>query len=197
MNHIYLVKSTVGEYDDRSERSLCAVTTEEKAKTLVQQFIELNQFNCAFETRKRNEFTHAWHNNHPRPEAPMKPKTPEGFHLLQNLLSIRKESLSLKTPQSSSFISLSQDIEENKKSFKALQDQHHANLKSFNDVMQAYHKVFDQYQKDFKIAEQEWFDKNYILPSHLNEVNEIADKENHYYSYSDIKYTYYKLDVIH
>lgn len=184
MENIYIVKNVVGQYDEQTERSLCAVTTEQKAATLVKQFVELNKFNCEFYQRVRDEFNRDWQVNHPRPEPPMKPKVPEGFHDLQRLIS--EKSYSDKT----------QDISHLKKLFKELQDLHHSNLNVFSKEEQAYNKVYSSYIENFLLSEKEWIDKNYTAPSHLKEAADIVDKENHPFD-SDNKYSYYKLGVIY
>lgn len=180
MNHIYIVKSVAGNYE-QVEWSLCAVTTEEKAAALVEQFVEFNEFDCSFNERMHKEFTLVWITDHPQPQAPTKPKVPEGYHELQRVLSAKDPT---------------KDFFDIKKLYSEFQNQHHANLNLFEIANQEYHSVRDKYLESKALARKEWFEKNYIVPSHLKEVADIADKENHP-SDSSNEYSYYKLGVIH
>lgn len=183
MTTIYIVKNDVGEYDDNFERSLCAVSTEEKAIELVSLFIELNNFNCAFEERIYNEFSRVWSAEHPLLTMPVKPKTPAGYQTLQRTLSEAKKS------------SNQEEFAAVKELFKKLQEQHDENLKLYYVEHKAHIEISRAAHEAEKAARLEWFNKNYTLPPHLIEVAKIADEANHY-SNLDNEYSYYELTLL-
>lgn len=177
MTTIYIVKNDIGEYDDHFEKSLCAVSSEEKATELVNLFIELNTFNIAFDKRMYNEFRRVWESQNPRPQMADKPKPPDGFHDLQRACAANKEAHDLKVL------------------YKKLQNQHHENLKLYNVEVDKYRERAVIQLEAYKIAELEWYNKNYILPPHLSEVAKISDEANHGCSNSGNKYSYYELTL--
>lgn len=185
MQTIYVIQNEIGDYSDRREENLCAVTTEEKAKAFVALFVELNEFNCAFNDRLRNEFHREWDNKNPRPQMLEKPKPSPRFRELQFLLTEDARSHDVEK-----FIGW-------KKEYKELQNQHLEKIHSFNETLQEWNKQVNTIFEKRKAAEFEWYNKNYILPSHLHEVAKIVDDYDHHLPNLDNKYSYYELKLFH
>jgi len=201
MKIIYIIKNVGGEYDDRTERSLCAVTTKEKAEILVGQFSDLNAFNCAFNERIHNEFLPAWkEKNPPQGDRPVRPRPPEGFHDLQLKITEKKSEISfLDNTIDSISITLretkTKELENLKKSFAVLQDQHHESLVTFKEAETEWYSLNDAYNERMRTDQGRWFIANYSIPGHMTKVAEIAAEQQHL-AYPENEYSFYKLSVV-
>lgn len=171
---IYVVTGTQGEYSDRSDWNVVAVTSESRAAELVEKLTKLTEYNQQFMKRIHPEFEEPWLAANPKtslfPERPV--PTREHSILLDRF-------------------SHGEGQEDERDLLRKLQAEHIKRIDAWKKVAAEADKIGVEHYNRQKDAEAAWKEANFLPPEELREVIPFTT----YGYYSEPSYSYEELEL--
>lgn len=178
---IWIVSGSSGEYSDRTDWNICAVLTEERAKSIMEKLILLRDFNKEFAVRIYNEFEvpyRATNDDEMTYRGYNQPAVSPEFRA-----AMEKCAHGMGTPQE-------------KTELRRLQKAH---IENINVAKAEWEKISARLVEKNEIrlaAEQEWIKAHYHPCFDLEEVIPFLGKVSTQSKYSDVRYGYEGVEIL-
>lgn len=173
---LYIITGTHGEYSDRNDWNVVAVSSETRAEELTNKIIKLTEYNDTFLARVRPEFTEPYEAANPRMPS-LFPERPSPTREHANMLLI---------------CSNGQGDPEDKNLLRKLQAEHIKKIDAWKELSRDAGKIQSELWHKQSDAEVKWKDENYNPPQELREVMQFCRRE----TTTDTRFGYEEIDLI-